>query len=469
MARKVILLLTFLTLLIPAKAENHKVIAEEVIAIVGNSAVMLSELEMAMDNLIQDRKEKGIFSGRSPKDEALEGLLTNKLMAAQASADSLDKTLNIDLFTIESYISGMIEGAGSVKQLEKLMGKPIYQIKADLQEVFKENERASIMRKHVTEKVTITYDEVKEFFDGTPKDSMQMIPDQYTYAQIVRKPTATKEKGMLIREKLLEYRRRILEGESFSVLARLYSQDIATANNGGEFPARSPEEFQAPYAEAAELLKPGQISEIVQTEDGFHIIELISAEGGKLHTRHIMLRPQFSGEEMIRAERELDSVANEIRQGNLSFERAVPEHSDDKATKENDGIVFNLRPYKLAGNDIKFATIKFETEQLDRYDYPSLSRLGEGEVSDSFEAKDENDNLVYKIVKLVKFYPSHFANLDEDYSIIETIALTVKQMEVLNEWIDETIQKMYVYIAPDYRNTEFTRKGWLNKVPLLPY
>jgi len=471
MRNKITIFLILFSINLSASAEDKKVstddkrIAEEVVAIIGNSPVMLSELEFGISNIIEQRRKNGEAAIRDARDEALESIFISKLLSEQAKVDSLDKDMTVDIFNIQSRVDQMVEQAGSTQMLEKLTGKPIYQIRTDLEEMYKEGRRGELMQNHVKDKVTITYDEVAEFYKSIENDSVIMIPIRYTYAHIVKKPEATDQRIITIRERLLEYRRRVLDGESFAGLARLYSQD-GSARNGGELLLK-PEELVTEFVDAAMALKPGQISEIVETEFGYHIIQLISLDGGKIHARHILLKPEFSVAETQQVSALLDSMADDIRQNNIAFEYAALNFSDDKASKQNGGTVFNLHQYQQTW-DIKMATTKFTAEEL-LFDYPFVSKLKPGEISDSFQSHDDQGNILYKIVKLLEIFPAHYANIDEDYEIIEEFALMTKQSKELDKWIDKTIQKTYVYVAPEYRDIKFERDGWLNKTPLLPY
>lgn len=439
--------------------KSKDIVAEEIVAVVGNNTIMLSDLEQQMERMEQDIKANGTVSSKSLKAQALELLLTQKLLASKAFADSMDKDLRPMDDRVNAIINNMVTDAGSIRNLERKMGKALYQLRADIGEQLKEIQMAQDMENVIRSKVSTTTPEVISFYDKLPKDSLPVIPQQYTYAQIVMNPPDNESRKYEIREKLLGFRQRILNGERFSTLATLYSQDRGSAIRGGEIGPQPLETFVKPFAEAAESLKPGQVSEIVETEFGFHIIEMISLKDGMAHLRHILLTPEFTVEETQKAVTMLDSLATEIRKGSITFEDAALKYSHDKNSKMNGGIVFNINPYYQTG-DMRTASNKFLADELEAPEYRALSRMKKGDISNSFESTNRSIN-VYKIIKLVDIIPSHTAGLKYDYDMIESAALADKQNRAIEDWINRAIKDTYIYISPNYRDTEFERKEWL--------
>lgn len=438
-------------------------IADEVAAIVGYSHILLSDIEQTTEEVLRLRRQQGVLSGRPARDEAFETLLLQKVLAEQARADSLNKDLGGGLDTqIEHQIQQMITEAGSVKALEKKYRKEVYAIKDDLKKQAEDMQLANIMQSNVMKKVNITYPEVAAFFDKLPTDSLEMVPEQYVYAQIVRFPPETEERKFEVRQQLLEFRERILNGENLGALARLYSMDPGTARNGGEWGPGDINQLVYPIVEALETLKPGKVSEIIETEYGYHLVELISLKGNMVHFRQILLKPTFTVEETEKEMALLDSLAKAVGTDKKAFDEAVATYSMDKETNKNGGTVFNSRAAKQYF-DTKYASSKFMLDNLDPQDYIPLSKLKVGELSEPYEAIDMNTgSTVYKIVRLNEVIPSHHASLSEDYEIIADFALQDKQNRELEKWMKETIAKMYIWIAPEYRDYGF-EYNWLKK------
>jgi peptidyl-prolyl cis-trans isomerase SurA len=267
----------------------------------------------------------------------------------------------------------------------------------------------------------------------------------------------------------MEMRERIISGKStMAVLARTYSVDPGTAMRGGEMPAGPLEELVAPYAEALEKLKPGQVSEVVETDYGFHIIELLEEpKNGLYRSRHILLRPTYTAEELNQPITFLDSLANMIRQDSITFEAAALEHSEDKLTKMNGGLVTNhdLLMSSPSYANVKYSATKFRREDFgdgkSLQDYSNIIRMKVGDVSPAYMAQDLRQNQQAKIIKLLEIIPTHPASLEEDYSTIEEMALSQKQQKIFDEWMREKIDGLYVYIAPDFREGEFEYPNWV--------
>lgn len=433
------------------------VLADEVAAIVGNSTVLLSDIERQTRIIENNRKTNGTLSKQTPREEAFETLILQNLLSQRARRDSLDKTMEPVDGKVEQELARLINEAGSISVLEKKMGKPIYQIRSSLTSIMQDMSLAQLMQYKVQNDIKITYDEVVDFSKKIPTDSMQKVPEQYAYSKIVRMPPQTDERKYEIRERLLEYRRQILDGKKFSVLARLYSMD-GTALNGGEMGPQSKREFVGSFVNAAEALEPGQVSEIVETEYGQHIIELISKKNDMLHIRHILLKPEFTIEESALVKSELDSIAKEVNNGRLNFKSAAMKYSDDVSSRANGGRAFNLQGYYNSG-DLRLASTLFLPDDFERIplDYVQLRKLEVGQASESFETMDEKGNIVQQIVYLDRKVPAHVANLKNDYDVLEMYALRVKQNEHFEKWLEGAIKDMYVEIMPAFKDYNFER------------
>ena len=450
-------------------AQENQVMLDRVVAVVGNSSILRSEVDEYARELLTRRRQQGYTSDRDPQNEALELLLTQKLLFNQGLIDSVEVNISDISQRVEEHLQALIENAGGIAELETRHHMAIFNIREMLRQRYEEQAYANMMQSTVVSKVRITPGEVERFYREIDPDSLPVIAEQYVYAQITKFPFSMKEAKQRTRERLLDMRERIIKGQtSFEVMARMYSLDPGTAIRGGELEPQPLDALTRPFADALAELKPGQISEIVATEYGYHIIQLIDKRGRIYHARHIRLYPTYASEELAQPARMLDSIADLIRKDSITFEAAALEFSDDASTKMNGGIVTNHAALEMGHYfDARYTETRFRREDfgmggsqtLD--DYNALKSLKEGEVSDSFLTEDWMGNQLCKIVKLVRVIPPHQATLNEDYLQVEQMALSAKQERVFKEWIKEKIDGMYVYIIPEFRNGEFENKNWV--------
>ena len=449
--------------------ERRQVMLDKVVAVVGGSAILHSELVEYSEALIMQRRQMGYTSDRDIMNESLEALLEQKLLYNQALIDSVDAPTSDIAARIENYVQAQVAEVGGIAQLEAKEHMPLYTYREMLRHRYEEQAYAQAMKANVVGKVTVVPGEVERFYKRVDKDSLPMIGEQYVYAHITKFPSSLKEAQQRTKERLLDMRERVIKGQTkFSVLARMYSLD-GSAIYGGEMEPMPSSYFVRPFAEALEKLKPGQVSEIVETEFGFHIIELIEKKDEMYRCRHILLRPTFTTDELMQPAHQLDSIANLIRLDSITFENAALRFSDDASSKHNGGIVSNSDILARMGvyDGARMTATRFLKEDFSAQggksleDYAALMRLKEGEVSNSFQTTDIMGNEMSKIVKLVQIIPAHVASLEEDYIRLEEMALQQKQEKVYRKWLDEKIQSMYVYIDPAYRSDEFENKNWI--------
>ena len=452
-----------------AQQQRRQVMLDKVVAVVGGSSILHSEVAEYAEALVAQRRQMGYTSDRDPMNEALEALLEQKLLYNQALIDSVDIDNSGIASRIEEYLQTLITEAGGIAELEAKEHMPIFTYREMIRSRYEEQAYAEAMRNSIVGKITVVPGEVERFYKRVDKDSLPVIGEQYVYAHITKFPASLKEAQQRTKERLLDMRERIITGQTkFSVLARMYSLD-GSAIYGGEMEPMPAQYFVRPFAEALEKLKPGQISEIVETEFGFHIIELIEKRGDVYRCRHILLRPTFTYEELAQPANELDSIARLIRMDSLSFDAAALRHSDDVISKYNGGIVSNSDVLARMGGygGARLTATRFLKEDFSAQggksldDYAALMRLKVGEVSDSFNTTDLMGNQMSKIVKLVEIIPAHTATLEDDYIRLEEMALQQKQESVYREWLTSKIAAMYVYIDPEYRSDEFENKEWI--------
>lgn len=440
---------------------QEKVMVDKIVAVVGNSAIFYSDVYSGSQQIEAQRKKDGVTSDRSAMSESLEKLLFQKLLYNQAQLDSVRVNTSGIIASVEARIEQMIQEAGSIPALEAQYGKPIFDIRSAERANAEETSYVQMMQYEVTSNVKITPGEVERFYKKINKNELPIIPEQYVYAQIVKYPSSTKEAKQRARENLLEMRERINNGTRFDLLARMYSVDNGTAMKGGEMDYMPLDGFVKPFADALAKLQPGQVSEIVETEFGFHIIQLIDKKGKLYKCRHILLKPTFTDSELLEGGIFLDSLAKVIRNDSITFEKAALKYSEDKYSKQNGGVVTNHELLEFYGaNDTSYSTTKFYKEEL-RNEYAMIRNLKQGDVSDSYQAQDLRGNMLSKIIKLIEIIPAHTASMKDDYLRLEELALAQKQSEVFEKWLDKKIDAMYIRIEPDFRYDDFMNKKWI--------
>ena len=449
-------------------AQKRFVMLDKVVAVVGNSSVSYSDVQQYAKQILEQRRAEGYTSDIPAQDEALEKLMLQKLLYNQALLDSVEISQGDVNHRVEQQVQAMIDREGSITALEQKSHMAIYHIRDLFRRQFEEQTYAQAMQQTVVSKTNIVPGEVERFYKAINKDSLPIIAEQYMYAQITMFPKNMKEAKLRTRERLIEMRERIVTGKTrFATLARMYSVD-GSAIQGGELEPAPLAGFVKSFSDALAELKPGQVSEVVETEFGFHLIQLIDKNGNLYHCRHILLRPTFMVEEIVAPMRDLDSIVRLIKKDSLSFEEAARRHSDDKHSKQNGGVVTNhdlLERY--SAYDAKLTATKFLKEDFGAMggksidDYNAISRLKEGEISEPFRSNDMMGNELVKVVKLLKVFPAHNASLEDDYLRLEEMALAVKQEREFNAWLDKKIASMYIYIAPEFRNGAFSNKNWV--------
>ncbi|MDR1227360.1 MAG: peptidylprolyl isomerase [Prevotellaceae bacterium] len=442
------LILSMLLLLAARSSFSGPSVLDEVAAVVGNEVILGSDLEQE----ILQQKAQGRLDDEQLRCEVFEQLLIQKLLLAQARLDSLQVNDMAVTQEVDHRIRFFTTQLGGAPEVEKYFGKPMYQIREDLKVYVTEKNLTQQMQQKIVKDVYVTPNDVTVFYRSQAADSLPIIPEQFVIQQIARYPPSGSEARFQVREKLLELRERVLNGEKFATLAILYSEDPGSAKRGGELGLRSRDELVKQFSDVAFSLKPGQVSQIVETEFGFHVIQLIEKKGDQANLRHILMKPKFSSETQRRATQLLDSVAMFIRADSFSFERAALRFSEDKATRLNGGYVVNQQAQAT----------RFDKDQLAPTDYFVLRNMKVGDVSAPFEAKDLTGNDIFKIIKLKQLIPSHRANMEHDYGTIHDMAKQKQQEEVFEKWLKDRIQSAIIIISnPAMASCKYEHEGWV--------
>ncbi len=442
----IILLLILVFITNSLKAQNDSII-DNVVAVVGSEIVLKSEVE---EQLMQ-MKARGIYGAGNERCNIFEQLLFQKLLITQAKLDSIEVTENQVNDDIERRLQGFIQEIGGEQQLEDYFGKSILEIKQDFKPIVREQLLAQKEQQEITGDVKITPSEVKAFFKSIPADSLPIVNATYEIAQIVIEPKISKAEREAVKKKLENLRQRILKGENFSTLAVLYSDDKASAKNGGELGFINKGDLVKEFAATAYTLKEGEISDIVETEFGYHIIQLIEKRGSQVNVRHILMIPKVSADAKYKAKQKLDSIARLIRLDSLTFGEAAMRFSEDEDTRKNEGLMVN--PYT--------GTSKFEIKQIDPATNYALRKLKVGEISSPFETKNSKGKTVFKIIYKKAENKAHTINLKEDYQQIQDMALANKKQKVIKEWVEKKQKQIYIKVSPSFKNCKFDFPGWV--------
>lgn len=413
---------------------------DEIIASVGGELVLLSDLEDQY-NLIKSQQQQDL-----PPDARcyiLDNILTQKLLINQAKLDSIEVSdeeveaqLNARIEQILAYMNN------DYTQFEAYYGQSVDEVKAQFRVDLKDQLLAERMKSEILQGITVTPSEVKEFFERIPKDSLPYFNSEVELSELAIKPEVSPERKQEARERLEELRRRIVAGgEDFAELAKKYSDDFASGRLGGDLSWTKRGSFVPEFEAAAYKLDVGEISKVIETEFGFHIIQLLERKGNTIHTRHILIRPEIQEEDIARAEQLLDSVRQLILIDSISFSEAVKRFGTDEVQSfYNDGRMVNPR----TGNTF------FEIADLEPDVYFAIDTLEIGEITNPFRFRNISNEPLVHIVKLESRTPPHVASLETDYARIKAATIQEKQARYLNEWIEKTVSNTYIAIDPSY-------------------
>ncbi len=442
-----------LALCTTAAAQRYGRVIDKTIAVVGNETILISDLEQE----IQLARSQGGSSDEKARCELLERMLESKLFLKQARLDSL--SINPDM--VESSVSQRLDqvrtALGGDEAVEEYFGKPMYKLRQEWRKQMEDMSLTQQEQMEIAKKVPdLTPSDVKRYIDTTDAADLPIVPIKYQLSQVCLYPDR-EAANLAVKEKLLDLRERILNGEKFSTLARIYSEDPGSARKGGELGMASKNIFWPAFSDVAMSLKPGIISQVVETPDGFHIIEVIEKSGDMFNARHILIKPQYTAEDREKAFHVLDSIRTEINNQALPFELAARFYSEDNATRTNGG--------QMA--DPNTGSAYFEIDQLKPQDYLAIKDLKEGEISEPIESLDNegrNGNLVYKIIRVDKIIPAHTATFENDFTLISEQVQNDRQMKAIDDYLRKKIKESKVKIDPMFKDCEFRNAAWYEKI-----
>ena len=451
--KRVAVAVASLVMTIAASAQKYpNGIVDKTIAVVGNEVIMISDLE----DEVAMMRAYGVMSDKKGRCEILEEMMASKLFLMQARLDSL--AVNNDMVDgeLSSRIDMLKTNLGGEEEVVRQFGKPIYKLRQEWRKAIEDQTLTQQMQQEIASRIPdLTPHDVQAYIERTDPEDLPMVPVKYQLSQICIYPDREAAK-IAVKERLLAIRERIINGERFSTLARLYSQDPGSARKGGELGMASKSIFWPAFSDAAMALKPGVVSQIVETPDGFHIIEVLEKKGDMFNARHILLKPEYTSDDMEKGFHVLDSLRTELQNEAVTFSLAARFYSEDPATRTNGGQMAD--PYT--------GSSYFEIDQLKPQDYAAIKDLKVGEISEPFASLDNegrDGNLVYKIIKVDKIIPAHPASFTNDYTLLLNQATQQKQNEAIDEFIESKIKSTYIIIDPLFKDCEFEREGWAEK------
>lgn len=426
---------------------------DKTVAVIGNEMITISSLEQE----IQYMKAQGIPYDSNVRCSVLESVLESKLFLMQARIDSLTVNHDVVASNVNSRVDQFKTMYGGEEAVEEMFGKSIYKLRQEWTKALEDQNLTQQMQSQIAARAPqVTPYEVRKFVAETDERDMPIVPIRYQLSQICIYPDR-EAANLAVKEKLLAIRERIINGEKFTTLARIYSEDPGSARKGGELGMASKSIFWPAFSDAAMALKPGVISQIVETPDGFHIIEVLEKKGDMFNARHILMKPEYTVEDREKAFHTLDSLRSQILADSLEFTQAARFYSQDPSTRTNGG--------QMA--DPNTGSSYFEIDQLKPQDYNAIRDLAVGDISDSFESLDNegrSGNTVYKIIKVDNIYPSHTATLEEDYSLLSDAASNKAAMDEIDKFLNEKIASTHITIDPIFKDCEFSREAWKTKI-----
>ena len=448
--KKTIIAVLLSLALLPAKAQQYNGVIEKTVALIGNDIIMLSDIESEA----QMMRARGLVVDKSARCEIFESFLVSKLFLTQAKLDSLSVNDADVENALEQRVNDVTMTLGGEDKVEEYFGEPLYKLRQEWRQMMSDQSLIQEMQREVASNVPkLTPRDIRKYVEETPEEDLPMVSTKYRIRQIGIYPD--REAAQLaVKERLVGLRERIVAGEKFSTLARMYSQDPGSMNKGGELGMASRSIFWPAFSDAAMSLKVGQVSQVVETPDGFHIIQLIERDGDKFNARHILIKPQYTSEDRERAFHKLDSIKHLVVTDTMTFFGAARSFSEERHSATSGGLMA----------DENTGSSYFEKDQLKPADYNVLRNMKEGDISEPFESLDNegrNGNTIYKILYLEKIIPAHVANFKDDYSILLDEVNQKNALEAIDKFIEEKQKSTYIVIDPLFQGCDFQRKGWV--------
>lgn len=427
----------------------QKTVIDDVVAIVGDEAILHSDIEAQYQQALID----GVNFNGDMKSHILEQMLIQKLMLNQANLDSIIVTDSEISSQVDARVNAFIQQLGGQEKLEEYTNKPLSQFRLEQTEYVRTQMITQRMQDEITKDIKITPSEIRNHFNKMPEDSIPYIPAQYELQQIVVYPAVDQKEIDRIKGRLRDFQKQVSEGRDFATLAVLYSEDPGSASRGGDLGWYSKSGFVPEFSAVAfNLQEKGKVSKIVETEFGFHIIQLIDRRGDRINCRHILMKPKVNADNRKKAIEFLDTITNLISTERMTFEEAAMRFSMDKDSRSSGGNMINPNN----------GSIKFQLSEIPAEIAKAIQGLEEGKYSKPFAMVDDRRGKeTYRIVMVRKRHEPHKANMREDYNMLQNMMEERKRKEAVDQWILKHQSEIYVNISPEWRNSEFQYKGWV--------
>jgi len=423
-------------------------VVDGVVAVVGKSIIKISDIE---NGYVQYRMRQGGDNAQATRCLILENMLLSKLMLHKGEVDSVEVTDDQVEQEVQYYLKNYVRQYGSREALRDATGYTYDEMHDIFFDQLKNRKISQEIEYKLTSNVAVTPREVIDFYNRV-KDSLPIIPESYEISEIVISPEVSEMERDRVRTELAGLRERILKGEKFSMLATLYSQDPGSTAKGGELGFFTRGDMVGEFEAAAFALKPGEVSPIIETNFGFHILQLIERRGNSVNVRHILMIPKVSTDDLLKARMRLDSIAQEVRQGKITFSEAARLYSDG-ASKSQGGVVTNNLT----------SSTRFTKEDIsEQFPGISVSSMNVGDVTNALIIKTEDQRDAYRIIRLDQRLPEHKANLTDDYDRLSSAALQEAKDKKIMEWSAKMIKNTYIRIADDYKDCDF-KLNWTGK------
>ncbi len=434
-------------LLSVAYAQPQPQIIDEIVAVVGNEIVLMSEITA------QKLQIKEQYKISNPDEcEIIENILLDKLMLHQAKIDSVEVKEQQIQSELDRRIRYFIQQFGSEKKMEEFYGKSIVELKDEFHDQLEDQLRVQQVQAKIYEEINVTPADVQKFFMNIPADSLPLIGSQVEVAQLVIFPEENDQEISKAIERLEKFRQELKEGKDFAVLAGLYSEDPGSAAEGGDLGMQDKGTFVPEFDAVAFSLNNGEVSKVFKTQFGYHIMQMIERRGEKYNARHILLKPKVRSDDLVAAKNKLDSLMVIIKRDTIPFEKAAVRFSMDEDTKNNGGIIVNPQT----------GSPRFDMSELDPQLSFTINKMEVGDISQPVVMTTQNGKQGYRVLKLIERTQPHRANLKEDYQVIQEAASSGLREEVLNEWVAKKIETTYIKIDGEFSNCQ-TNFKWIKR------